>query len=205
MTAPIDPARLAAMVAVLLAAVTAVTLAAAHRGSSDTPAAAEADRAAATQASTHDSRDLAARPASTGDPTRGADDRPSSTRERADAEAVAAGFVEQWATVAHNEPPDDAVGRIRPYVTDALADQLLADLRQPGRSGPSQLEEVTEAVVEHIHGHDGTGTSTGTQMTLVVVARQRTRTIEGDTVEHPSFTVGLIRVGSRWRVHELVH
>ncbi|MEX2621921.1 MAG: hypothetical protein WD250_17035 [Egibacteraceae bacterium] len=201
MTTLIDPARLAAMVAVLAATVTAVTLAAAARGSSDTPAATEADRAAVTQAVTQDRRDLAARPTSAGDPTPGVDDRPPSTRDRADAQAVAAGFVEQWASVAHDEPPDDALGRIRPYVTEALADQLLADLRQPGRSGPSQLGEVTEAVVEHIHGHD----ATGPQMTLVVVARQRTRTIEGDTLAHPSFTVRLIRDGSRWRVHELVH
>lgn len=210
MTAPVDPARLAAMV-VLVVAVTAVALAAAARGSPDTPSAAEADSTAATQ---DRQDDLAARPTSAGDPARGDDDRPpstsrergdddrpTSTRDRADAEAVAAAFVEQWATVAHDEPPDGTVGRIRPYVTEALANQLLADLRQPGRSGPSQLAEVTEAVVEHIHGQD----VTGTQVTLVVVARQRTRTIEGDTVEHPSFTVRLIRDGSRWRVHELVH
>lgn len=202
MTAPIDPARLAATVGVLIAAVTALVLAAS--GSPDTPSAVEVDRAAATP----ERGDVAARLGDGGDPTQvtvdptpDAVDRPPSTRDRADAEAVAAAFVEQWATAHHDEPPAAAVRRVRPYVTAALADQLLTDLQQPGRAGPSQLEEITEAVVEHVHGQ----AVTGTQITVVVVARQHARTVEGDTVEHPSFTVALVRDGSRWRVHELIH
>lgn len=201
---PIDLVRLAAMVGVLIATVTAVVLAAGERGSPDAPSEVQADMAAVTP----ERRDPAARPAGAGDPTQDAVDpiqdavdRPPSTRDRADAETVAAAFVEQWATAHHDEPPAAAVQRVRPYVTAVLADQLLTDLRQPGRAGPSQLEEVTEAVVEHIHGQ----AATGTQVTVVVVARQRTRTTEGDTVEHPSFTVALVRDGSRWRVHELIH
>lgn len=195
---PIDPARLAATVGVLIAAVTAVVLAAGERESPDTPSAVEPDKAAATP----ERRDPAVRPVSgAADPTQDSIDRPPSTRDRADAEAVAAAFVEQWATAHHDEPPAAAVQRVRPYVTAALADQLLTDLHQPGRAGPPHLEEITDAAVEHIHGQG----VTGTQITVVVVARQRTRTIEGDTVKHPSFTVALVRDGSRWRVHELIH
>lgn len=204
-----DPARLAATVGVLIAAVIAVVLADGERESPDPPSAVEADMGEPEprpptrpgETATPDSRDPAARPAGAGDPTQDGVDRPPSTRDRADAEAVAAAFVEQWATAHHDEPPAAAVQRVRPYVTAALADQLLTDLHQPGRAGTPHLEEVTDAVVEHIHGQ----AVTGTQITVVVIARQRTRTIEGDTVKHPSFTVALVRDGSRWRVHELIH
>lgn len=195
----IDPVRLAAVGVVLLVVAAAVTLTAVHGGqprtAAETPLTAPASTAppmadpSATASSSH---------APTIAP-RGDEGPPASAQDVADAEAVAAAFVGEWATSRYDELPEAAIARIRPYVTSSLAAQLRADLHHP--SPAAQLEEITEAVVEHIHGQ----AITGTQITLVVVARQRTRTTEGDTVEHPSFTVALIPEGSRWRVHELVH
>lgn len=199
----IDPVRLAAVgLLLLLVVAAAVALTVIRRGQPHTAAHPSDAAEAATAPTMPDPTDVNASGGTPATTTSSSDDEhpPASAQDLPDAEAVAADFVQQWATSRYDEPPKAAIARIRPYVTRTLAALLRADLHQPGGAA-GELEEVTDAVVEHVHGQ----AITGEQVTLVVIARQHTRTVEGDTVGRPAFTLRLAREGDRWRVHELVH
>jgi hypothetical protein len=121
-------------------------------------------------------------------------------RELADARQVAADFAAAYATFDHKESPEQAAGRLTPWVTPELGGQLAANSGgAAGRAALVKRQQVAEAQVETVTVQR----VDRRDVDVLVVVSQKVSWNGGSDTRWPSYLTRVSRGPDGWRVAAL--